>query len=92
MKGSEYIVARSAITFAGVLVGGLVVAATALWGVPLVMAGLKAIAPKLLPPIGGVLVGLAVVVLVAVLMKSALGLILTKFEQWTIENGGIEDL
>lgn len=92
MKGSEYIAARSAITFAGLIVGGLVVTATALWLVPLIMRGLEAIAPNLLPPIGGVMVGLAVVVLVAVLMKGALRLILAKFEDWTIQNGGIEDL
>jgi hypothetical protein len=92
MKGSEYIAARSAITFAGMIVGGLVVTATALWLVPLIMHGLEAIVPKLLPPIGGVLVGLAVVVLVAVLMKGALRLLLVKFEDYTIQNGGIEDL
>ena len=92
MKGSEYIAARSAITFVGLIVGGLVVTGTALWLVPLIMRGLEAIAPKLLPPLGGVVVGLAVVVLVAALMKGALSLILVKFENWTIENGGIEDL
>ena len=92
MKGSEYLAARSVITFVGLIVGGLIVTATALWLVPLIIQGLGAIAPKLLPPIGGVLVGLAVVVMVAALMKGALGLILTKFENWTIENGGIEDL
>jgi hypothetical protein len=92
MKGSEYIAARLAITFAGLIAGGLAVTATALWLVPLIMRGLGAIAPNLLPPIGGVLLGLAVVVLVAVLMKGVLRLILTRFEDYTMQNGGIEDL
>lgn len=91
MKGSEYLAARAGITAAGFAVGGAVVTVTALWLVPLIMRGLEALAPKLLPPLGGVVVGLAVVVLVAAIMKGALRLILVKFELWTIENGGIED-
>jgi hypothetical protein len=92
MKGSEYIAGRLAITFAGLIGGGLAVTATALWMVPLIMRGLEVIAPKLLPPIGGVLVGLAIVVMVAALVRGVVGLILMKFENWTIQNGGIEDL
>ena len=91
MKGSEYLAARAGITAAGFTAGGIIVTVTALWLVPLIMSGLEAIAPKLLPPIGGVVVGLAVVVAVAALMRGILGVLLARFETWTIENGGIED-
>jgi hypothetical protein len=91
MKGSEYIAARAGITALGFIVGGGVVVVTALWIVPLIMRGLEALAPNLLPPLGGVIVGLAIVLCVAALMRSALGLLLVRFETWTIDNGGIED-
>jgi hypothetical protein len=91
MKGSEYLAARAGITASGFIAGGVVVTVTALWLVPLIMRGLEAIAPKLLPPLGGVIVGLAVVILVAGLMRGAVRLLLVRFENWTIENGGIED-
>ena len=91
MKGSEYLAARAGITAAGFIGGGGAVVVTALWLVPLIMRGLEAIAPKLLPPLGGVIVGLAVVVLVAALMRTVVGMALVKFENWTIEHGGIED-
>jgi fructose-specific phosphotransferase system IIC component len=91
MKGSEYIAARAGISAAGFIAGGVVIAVTALWLVPLLMRGLEAVAPKLLPPIGGIIVGLAVVVLVAALMRWAVALLLIRFENWTIESGGIED-
>ena len=76
MKGSEYIAARAGITAAGFIVGGGVVVLTALWIVPMIMMGLEALAPKLLPPLGGIVVGLAVVILVAALMRSVLGAVL----------------
>lgn len=91
MKGSEYLAARAAITAVGLIGGGLVVAATALWLVPWLMQGLEALAPNLLPPLGGVVVGLAVVIAVAVLMRHLLGYYLVRFEMWVIERGGIDD-
>jgi hypothetical protein len=91
MKGSEYLAARAGITVVGLLVGGGVVAVTALWIVPLIMRGLAVLAPTLLPPLGGIVVGLAVVVLVAVLMRRFLGYCLVRFEEWTIDHGGIDD-
>lgn len=91
MKGSEYLAARAGITAAGFIVGGGVVTVTALWIVPLIIRGLEVLVPNLLPPLGGVVVGLAVVVAVAALMRGAIGVLLSRFENWTIENGGIED-
>jgi hypothetical protein len=91
MKGSEYLAARAGITVVGLLAGGGVVAVTALWMVPLIMRGLAVLVPNLLPPLGGIVVGLAVVVLVAVLMRRALGYCLVRFEEWTIDHGGIDD-
>jgi hypothetical protein len=91
MKGSEYLAARAGITAVGLVIGGGIVAVTALWVVPWIMRGLAALAPNLLPPLGGVVVGLAVVIAVAILMRSLLGYYLVKFENWTIEHGGIDD-
>lgn len=91
MKGSEYLAARVAITTAGVVLGGLIITVAALWLVPLIMQGLKILTPNLLPPLGGVVVGLAVVVVIAVAMRHALDYCLVKFERWVVEQGGIED-
>lgn len=91
MKGSEYIAARAAITVAGLIVGGGVVAGTALFVVPWVVLGLEALLPGVIPPIGGLVVGLFVVVATAVLMRQCLGYILATFEVWVITRGGIED-
>jgi hypothetical protein len=91
MKGSEYIAARAVIMAAGFLIGGGIVVATALWIVPLIMKGLAVLAPNLLPPLGGIVVGLAVVIAVAVSMKIALGYFLVMFERWAIDCGGIDD-
>lgn len=91
MKGTEYLAARAAITAAGLAVGGLVVAGTALLVVPWIMRGLAVLAPNLLPPLGGVVVGLAMVVAVAVFMRHLLGYYLVMFERWVIEHGGVDD-
>ena len=91
MKGSEYLAARAGITAAGFIAGSGVVTVTALWIVPLIMRGLEVLAPNLLPPLGGVVVGLTMVVAVAALMRGAIGVLLVRFENWAIQNGGIED-
>lgn len=91
MKGSEYLAARTAITVVGFVVGGAVIAATALWIVPAVIRGLEALVPNVVPPLGGAIVGLAMVVLVSLLIKRFLGYYLVKFELWVLENGGIDD-
>lgn len=92
MKGSEYLAARAAIVVVGMVAGGGIVAVTALWLVPLILVGLGALFPELVSSLGGVVFGLFVVVGVAYLVRRLVGLCLDRFEAWTIEKGGIEDL
>lgn len=92
MKGSEYLVARTLITVAGIVTGGAVIAVSALFVVPWVVEGLTVLVPEVLPPAGGFVLGLAMVIAVSVSVRRILGYYLALFEQWVIGRGGIDDL
>ncbi|MGF7213205.1 hypothetical protein GGE65_007841 [Skermanella aerolata] len=91
MKGSEYLAGRAAIAAAGLVTGGAVIVLTALCVVPWMIRGLEALAPGLLPPLGGALAGLAAVMAVAASMTRILACCLLRFEAWVIDRGGIDD-